>query len=106
VPRGLFATKKLGGGHDAILQPEDLAESARPDYRAFFDGLSLPWWLAVGQRVARAMAPAERERAGEAAGLGEGLVRRWIAGRYRHRLSDGYLFHWGFHRMHDRYRVP
>ncbi len=98
IPRELFGQRKFAGGQLAVLKPKDLHEEGRDDYQKFVrSNAPRPGRLAALLRAIDLRLPDGRLK---------DAYRERVPARLRKAPSKGYLFHWGFHRVRDRYRVP
>ncbi len=108
VPREAFGQRKIGGAYEYIHTDRDLSEASRDDYVAWFREQTVPRRARARIRIQRPVEKAERRVRQHLDRLTGGRVQLAPLVPYRWRISArrGYLFHWAFERMRDRYRLP
>lgn len=109
VPREAFGMHKRAGAYVHVRAPRDLSPASRADYLEFFRDLQPSRALLWRMRALRSCYQANRRALGRLRARVEarGGTLDWrplLARRYRLAPEAGFLFHWGFARMHERYR--
>ncbi len=120
VPRGTFAQAKVGGGHSVIGREDGMKPESRADFLEFYRAQPIPGWFRQGRVFGWRDVPAillerlytfSHRYPGREAWLYKFLLPLTLNSdrRYRDTRTRSpylYLFHWGFERIRERYRIP
>jgi hypothetical protein len=110
VPRELFGRKKMAGAVLPVTRAMDLTRTSREDFLEFCSAQRRSRWLRRKTLLLRSLYRLDRRASRRLATLTGALGRPvhaspLVSPRYSQRPSSTWLFHWGFHRVKDRYRV-